>query len=85
MEEKRLVIGGAVITAIAASLCCVGPVLFAVLGLGAFGAASLFEVARPYLLTGAVLLLAGGFYWTISEDRQRVHQVKHARRSRSNE
>jgi copper chaperone CopZ len=64
MKEKRLAIGGAVIAAIAASLCCIGPVLFAALGLGAFGAASLFEAARPYLLAGAVLLLAVGFYWT---------------------
>ncbi len=64
MKEKSLAVGGAVIAAIAASLCCVGPVLFAVLGLGAFGAASVFEAARPYLLGGAVLLLAVGFYWT---------------------
>ena len=32
------------------------------LGLGAFGAASLFGLARPYLLSGAVLLRAIGFY-----------------------
>lgn len=64
MKEKRLAVGGAAIAAIAASLCCVGPVVFAVLGLGAFGAASLFEAARPYLLSGAGLLLAVGFYWT---------------------
>lgn len=64
MDEKRFAVGGAVAAAMAASLCCVGPVLFALLGLGAFGAASLFEAARPYLLAAAVLLLAFGFYWT---------------------
>ena len=64
MKEKHLAVGGAVAAAIAASLCCVGPVLFAALGLGAFGAVSLFAAARPYLLAGAVLLLAVGFYWT---------------------
>ncbi len=64
MSEKRLAVGGAIAAAIAASLCCVGPVLFAVLGLGAFGAASFFAAARPYLLASAVLLLAVGFYWT---------------------
>lgn len=63
MKEEKLAVGGAVVAAITASLCCVGPVLFAVFGLGAFGAASLFEAARPYLLAGAVLLLAFGFYW----------------------
>jgi mercuric ion transport protein len=64
MKEKSLTIGGALIAVIAASLCCVGPVLFALLGHGAFGAASLFEAARPYLPGGALLLLSVGFYWT---------------------
>jgi len=61
MKEGKLVVG-AIVAAIAASLCCVGPVLFALLGLGAFSAASLFAAARPYLLAGALLLLAVGFY-----------------------
>lgn len=64
MNEKGFAVGGAIAAAIAASLCCVGPVLFAVLGLGAFGAASFFAAARAYLLAAAVLLLAVGFYWT---------------------
>src|SRR5574341_1083553 len=63
MNEKRLAVGGAVAAAIAASLCCVRPVLFALFGLGAFGAAAFFESARPYLLAAAVLLLAFGFHW----------------------
>jgi len=62
MKEEALMTGGAVVAAGAASLCCVGPVLFAALGLGAFGAAAVFESMRPYLLGGAVLLLAFGFY-----------------------
>ncbi|MCA1556295.1 MAG: cation transporter [Acidobacteria bacterium] len=62
MKEERLATGGAVVAAIAASLCCVGPLVFAALGLGAFGAATAFESARPYLLGAAVLLLAFGFY-----------------------
>ncbi len=62
MNEKRLAVGGAILTAFAASLCCIGPLVFAALGIGAFGAASLFESARPYLLGIASLLLAFGFY-----------------------
>lgn len=62
MKVEKLIPSGAVVAAGAASLCCVGPVLFAVLGLGAFGAATVFESMRPYLLGGAVLLLAVGFY-----------------------
>lgn len=62
MKEERLAIGGAVIAAIAASLCCVGPLLFLVLGLGAFGAAAEFEAVQPYLVGMAVPLLGFGFY-----------------------
>ena len=62
MEREKLSLGGAVIAAFAASLCCVGPVLFAALGLGAFGAATIFEAARPWLLGAAIIALGFGFY-----------------------
>jgi copper chaperone CopZ len=62
MEKEKLSLGGAVIAAFAASLCCVGPVLFAALGLGAFGAAAAFEAARPWLLGAAIIALGFGFY-----------------------
>lgn len=62
MNRERLAVGGALLSAFAASLCCIGPLLFAALGIGAFGAASLFVTARPYLLSAAGLLLAFGFY-----------------------
>ncbi len=62
MKEEKILTGGAVVAAVAASLCCIGPLLFAVLGLGAFGAASIFETGRPYFLAFAVLALAFGFY-----------------------
>src|SRR5918911_2377455 len=58
----KLTTGGAVAAAAAGSLCCIGPLLFVVLGVGAFGASALFETLRPYLLGLAVLLLAFGFY-----------------------
>ncbi len=62
--KERLALGGAVAAALAASLCCVGPLLFVLLGLGAFSAATAFEAARPYLLGAAALFLAFGFYRT---------------------
>src|SRR5260370_11550143 len=62
MREEGLAVGGAIITAFVASLCCLGPLFFIALGLGAFGAAAAFETARPYLLGLALLLLAFGFY-----------------------
>lgn len=62
MKSEKLALGGAIAAAFGAGLCCVGPVLFALFGLGAFGAASVFQSLRPYLLAVAVLALAFGFY-----------------------
>jgi copper chaperone CopZ len=62
MKKENVVLSGGMLAALAASLCCVGPVLFALLGVGAFGASSVFLSLRPYLLTVAVLALAFGFY-----------------------
>lgn len=62
MKSEKFALGGAIAAAFGASLCCIGPVVFALLGLGAFGAASVFESLRPYLLAVAVLALAFGFY-----------------------
>ena len=60
--ESQLTIGGAVLAAFGASLCCLGPLLFAMLGVGMFGAAGIFATARPYLLALAGLFLVFGFY-----------------------
>jgi mercuric ion transport protein len=62
MRSEKFALGGAIAAAFGAGLCCIGPVLFALFGLGAFGAASIFESLRPYLLTVAGLALAFGFY-----------------------
>ncbi|MBL8170131.1 MAG: cation transporter [Acidobacteria bacterium] len=62
MKSEKLALGGAMAAAFGAALCCIGPVLFALLGLGAFSAASVFQSLRPYLLAVAVLALAFGFY-----------------------
>ncbi len=53
---------GAVVAALAASACCIGPLLLAVLGLG--GAASALALApyRPWLLGASFLLLGAAFY-----------------------
>src|SRR5215218_2236166 len=63
MKEKAIV-GGAVVAGFLASLCCIGPLLFVLLGVSAFGGAAAFESARPFLMAVSVLLLAVGFYWT---------------------
>jgi copper chaperone CopZ len=62
MKGERVVTFAAVLTALAASLCCVGPLLFVAFGAGAAAAVTAFAPARPYLLALAALALAFGFY-----------------------
>lgn len=52
---------GAVLAALGASLCCVGPLLFVSFGVGA-GLASTFEPLRPLFTALAVVALGVGFY-----------------------
>lgn len=50
---------GSLLGAVAASACCIGPVLFALAGVGAFGAAAgAMEPYRPLLLGGTWFMLA---------------------------
>lgn len=62
MEKSNVFVGGAVVAAIASSLCCVLPLIAVVFGFGAFGAAAIFETARPYMIGVAFAALAYGFY-----------------------
>lgn len=62
MKRENVFVGGAVFAAIASSLCCVLPLVAVVFGLGAFGAASVFDTLRPYLLVLAFTALAFSFY-----------------------
>ncbi len=63
--KEGAALGGAILAAISASLCCgVGPLLVAIFGVGTMGAARAFSAARPYLLIGSVVLLALAYYWT---------------------
>jgi mercuric ion transport protein len=52
---------GAITAASLASLCCIGPVLFVTLGVGA-GLASRFEPLRPLFTVLTLALLGLGFY-----------------------
>lgn len=70
MFKENSILGGAVVAALLASLCCIGPLLFVVLGLSSFGAATYFEAARPYLMAAAVGLLAIAFYWIYFKRRE---------------
>jgi len=63
MREKTT-LGASLLAAITASLCCIGPLVATLLGIGSFGAATLFEAWRPYFLGITFALLAAAFYFT---------------------
>lgn len=50
--------------ALLASSCCIGPVLFGVLGLGAFGAGAVLERFRPIFIALTFLILGIAFFLT---------------------
>lgn len=60
----KLLSGGAFGAAIAASVCCIGPLVLALLGLGGGALLLKFEPLRPYFLAVTGLLLGGAFYVT---------------------
>ena len=60
---------GAVLSAFLASACCIGPLIFALLGLGGAGLLVKFEPYRPYFLAITFALLGTGFYFTYRNPR----------------
>lgn len=64
MEKSKLPIIGGVVTAIVASLCCIGPSAVVLIGIGSIGVFSHFEAFRPYFIGLTVVILGFAFYLT---------------------
>lgn len=64
MNQGALSSLGSVAAAIAASLCCIGPLFAAFAGIGSIGAFSIFDTYRPYFIGLTVILLAVSLYRT---------------------
>ncbi len=60
--KAGLLAAGAVLAALLASLCCIGPLIAAALGISSIGLATTFQPYRPWLIGLAIVLLAAGFY-----------------------
>lgn len=60
----KLLGAGAIGSAIAASVCCLGPIVLALLGLGGAALLLKFELDRPDFLGATVLALGGAFSLT---------------------
>jgi len=61
--KNKAFIGASLIAGIAASLCCILPIVFALAGVGIVGAAAFFAAWRPFLLGITFLLLGLGSYF----------------------
>lgn len=63
-NRVKLLNTGAIGSAVAASICCVGPLALALLGLSGGALLLRFEPYRPYLLVGAALMVGAAFWLT---------------------
>ncbi|MDT0621579.1 mercuric transport protein MerTP [Croceitalea vernalis] len=73
MSSEKKLIGTTIITAIAASLCCITPVLALIAGTS--GIASTFswiEPFRPYLITITIVLLAIVWYQKLKPKKEEI-------------
>jgi mercuric ion transport protein len=64
MKTQGVTLAGSVIGGILASVCCIGPLVFALLGISGAAFAQRFEPLRPYFLVATYALLAGAIYST---------------------
>jgi mercuric ion transport protein len=62
--RTSVVTGGAIGAAVAASVCCIGPLVLALLGLGGGALLLKFEPYRPVFLAITGLILAAAFHVT---------------------
>lgn len=62
MMKSRIAAIGAVVSAALASVCCIGPLVFAALGLGSVGLAASLERYRPHFLAAMAAFLGIGFF-----------------------
>ncbi len=61
---QKASIAGSLITAFFASICCIGPVIFAILGISGAAFVQKFEDYRPLFAALAAVFLGVSFYFT---------------------
>ena len=61
---QKASLGGSVVAAITASLCCIGPLVAVALGAGGFAASAVFQKWRPVFLGVTLVFLALAWYLT---------------------
>lgn len=71
---QKATLGGSVLAAITASLCCIGPLAAVALGAGGFAASAVFEKWRPVFLGVTSVLLALAWYLTYRKPKAACEQ-----------
>lgn len=64
MKSQNATLIGSLLSGVLASICCIGPLVFASLGISGAAFAQRFEPLRPYFLILTFGLLGGAFYLT---------------------
>jgi mercuric ion transport protein len=64
MKATIATLGGSIVGSVLASVCCIVPLVFTVLGISGAAFALRFEPLRPYFLALTYGLLASAFYLT---------------------
>lgn len=82
--KDRAFIGASFVAAIAASLCCILPIAFALGGFAIVGASAFFESLRPYFLVATFALLGTGFYLAYRRPKQVCEPGSACARPRAN-
>lgn len=67
----NLPLWGSIISALIASLCCIGPVILALLGMAGAGLLSKFSIFRPYFIGITSVFLGAAFYLTYRKRKVR--------------
>lgn len=71
---RKASLGGSIVAAITASLCCIGPLVAVALGAGGFAASAVFEKWRPVFLGVTFALLALAWYLTYREPKENCEE-----------
>lgn len=68
-KKQSWILAGGLLAALAASICCIGPLIALTLGIGGLAAASSFAEWRPYFLGASFVLLGAAWYLTYRRPR----------------
>jgi mercuric ion transport protein len=69
LKAQGATLAGSIVSGLAASACCLGPLVLSLLGVSGAALARRFEPLRPFLLVLTYGLLAAAFYLTYRPTR----------------